>query len=182
MPSYFIHMILVCVLMQACVKTPETMKWPTMGAMTIIADESMRYIVEQEEDIFERTYPYAKLDIRYMTEQDMFQNFMQDTFQVIMTTRPLTAEEVSYFEQKQAHPRQYAFATGALAFIVNNNVTDSTYAYEELISLFKGQDQGKVFVIENAKSGITQDILRLIDKDELPKHIYALESKKEVIN
>jgi phosphate transport system substrate-binding protein len=182
MPNYILHIIFIGLLFMACVNKPEEMTGPTMGSLEIIADESMKYVVEQEENIFERTYPYAKLNIRYMPENDVIRSFMQDTFQVIMTTRQLTEEEVKYFEQRQAHPRQYAFATGALAFIVNKNVKDTTFTYETLITLFRDKEGGKLFVIENAKSGITGEILRLINSDTLPSHFYALNSKKEVID
>jgi phosphate transport system substrate-binding protein len=40
---------------------------------------------------------------------------------------------------------------------------------------------GVNFVIENVKSGITAEVLRLINKSELPGHFYALASKKEVL-
>ena len=36
-----------------------------MGSLRILADESIKDIVEQEEEIFERFYPYARLDITY---------------------------------------------------------------------------------------------------------------------
>jgi hypothetical protein len=38
-----------------------------------------------------------------------------------------------------------------------------------------------VFVLENAKSGITQEILKLLKQDQLPKHFYALNTKQEVL-
>lgn len=179
MPNSSLYMILSGLVFLACVDKPENRVGPTMGTLDIIADESMKYLVEQQENVFERTYPHAKLNIQYLPEHEMFRKFMQDTFKVIMTTRPLTSEEIAYFNQRQSHPIQSGFGTGAIAFIVNKNVADTVFTYEAIISLFK-EDQGKLFVIENAKSGITREILSVSGQSELPGHFYAFNTKKEV--
>ncbi len=153
-----------------------------MGTLDIAADENLRYIAEQEENIFERSYKYAQLDITYHPEYDIFKKFMGDSIKAIMTTRPLTEEEVSFFDKKNSHPRHYAFATSALAFITKKNPTDTAFTYEEMMSFFKDEKKGKLFVIENAKSGITHEVLRLMDTTSLPAHFYALNSRKEVID
>jgi phosphate transport system substrate-binding protein len=160
----------------------ENMIGPTMGTIDIVADESIRYIVEQEENIFERSYKYAQVNITYMPEADMIEQFMKDSTRVIMTVRPLTEEEVKYFENKNSYPRQTAFATSALAFLVSQNAPDTAFTYEDMISMFKDDDKGKLFVIENAKSGISNEIVQLINVEKLPKHFYALNSKREVID
>ena len=154
---------------------------PTIGSIDIIADESIRYIVEQEENIFERTYKHAKVNITYLPEHDMFRKFMEDSTRVIITTRPLSAEEISFFEQRQSHPQQTAFATGALAFIVSSNSRDTVYDFEEIMGMFQ-QQNGKTFVIENAKSGISTEMMKLIGTDSLPPHFYALKSKNDVVD
>ena len=155
---------------------------PTIGTVDIVADESIRYIIEQEENIFERSYKYAQVNITYLSEVDMFKKFMTDSVRVIMTSRPLTNAEVKLFEQKKSFPRQTAFATSALAFLVSKNGPDTAYTYEEMIDMFKDDQKGKLFVIENAKSGISQEIIKMINAETLPRHFYALNSKKEVID
>src|SRR5688572_14121912 len=108
-----LYIMLISTLLISCVQAPEKMVGPTMGTIDLVADESIRYIVEQEEDIFERTYKHAKVNIQYLPEHDMFQKLMADSVQVIISTRPLNEEEISYFDKKQSHPIQTVFATGA---------------------------------------------------------------------
>lgn len=176
------HTILaILLLLSACVKKAEEMVGPTTGSLDIIADESMRDIVQQEEEIFERNYKYAKLNITYLNEFDMFSKFSADSIDAIMTTRALTKEELDFFEKNNVHPRQYNFAKGAIAFVTNKNHSDTVYTYETILSMFGSPESGKVFIIENAKSGISNVILGLIDKSALPDHFYALTSKKEVM-
>lgn len=158
------------------------MTGPTMGELSIIADESMKDIVQQEEEIFERNYKYAKLNISYMNEYDMFNRFLADSIGAIMTTRALTKEELDHFKTLNSYPVQSVFAKGAIAFITNKNQTDTSYTYEQMLSMFKDSTSGKVFIIENAKSGITNVILQLINQNKLPKHFYALGSKKEILD
>ena len=169
-------------LAQACVKKVEDMSGPTMGNLDIVADESMKVIVEQEEEIFERSYKYAHLDIRYMNEYDLFEAFVADSTDVIMTNRSLTTEERNYFNQRNSYPRETMFGTGAIAFIKNKKAVDTTYVYEELVSSFTDTTGGNIFVLENVKSGVTREILRILKSDKLPSHFYALNTKQEVLD
>jgi len=169
-------------LLVACVRKVETMVGPTMGTLEIVADESMKNIVIQEEEIFERTYKYAHLNIRYTNEFDLFESFLKDSIRTIMTTRPLSLEEKSYFTEQKSYPRETQFATGAIAFIKNIKAIDTTVVYEELMQRFTNETSDEVFVLENAKSGITQEMLRLMHKEQLPKHFYALNTKQEVLD
>jgi len=166
----------------SCVRKTEQMEGPTMGTIAIIADETMKDIVQQEEEIFERNYQYAHLNIQYASEHDVVDAFLKDSTRTIMINRPLTAEEKNYFTEQHANPRQIIFATGAIAFIKNRKATDTTYVYEDLLHRFKDDTGSTVFVLENAKSGISQEILKLLQQDQLPKHFYALNTKQEVLD
>ena len=183
MNRYCIYFLFIFLFIHtACVKKTEEMTGPTIGTLSIISDESMKDIVQQEEEIFERNYKYAKLNITYLNEYDMFTRFLADSIDAIFTTRSLTNEELTHFDQNSIHPRQYSFAKGALAFVTNKSQPDTNYTYEAMVAMFKGESKGKVFIIENAKSGITNDILHLINKSKLPDIFYALGSKKEVLD
>ena len=176
------HIIIGSLFLAGCVKDPDKMEGPTIGSLYIIADEDIEYIVSQEEDIFERTYKHARLNITYMPEFEMFRHFMDDSVRVIMTTRPLSKEEIDFFDRKNSHPRQTSFATSALAFITAKNSKDTAFIYEQLIAMFRDSTGGKIFVIEDARSGISNEIMRVADLNELPSHFYAFDSKQEVIS
>lgn len=164
-----------------CVKKAEDIVGPTMGTLDIVADESMKDIVQQEEEIFERFYPYARLSITYTNEHDMFRKLLVDSVDYIIAARMLTDQETEFLSKRQSVPRHFQFATGAIAFVTNKNARDTTYSYEKLISMLSDETSGVRFVIENVKSGISQEVLRLINKSDLPGHFYALPSKKEVL-
>ena len=157
------------------------MTGPTIGSQEILADESCRSIIEQEEDIFERTYKYAHLSITYTNEQEVFQRFLSDSVQAVMTTRPLTSEEENYLIENGVTPRAYTYATSAIAFVKNNKAKDTTYVYEELLQLFSQGGSDVIFVLENARSGIAFALMELMNADKLPAHFYALNTKEEVL-
>src|SRR5690606_37492655 len=161
----------------SCNRKVEEISGPTIGQINILADEGLRELVSQQEEVFERLYTYAKLDIDYAPEFDVVSKFIQDSVDVIITYHKLNDEELAYFKQKASYPREFEFATGAIAFIVNRESADTLYTYEELTGLFRNPAGGKRFVIENVKSGITREILRLLDQSELPEHFYALDTK-----
>lgn len=165
----------------ACNKKPEEITAPTMGSLNLMADESIRGIVEQEEQIFERFYPYAHLEITYASENDIFNRLLEDSTDVILSTRSLSSEELNYLLQRQSVPKQFPFATGAIAFISNMASADTAWTYEDLVSRMKNESSGYRFVIENVKSGIANEVLRFINSDTLPRHFYALPNKQEVL-
>lgn len=173
--------LLLLILTMSCVRKAEDMEGPTIGTLDLMADENLRYIVDQQEDIFERNYQYAHLNITYKHEYDVFSAFMADTVDYIMAARMLTPEEMEYLENKQNIARHYHFATGAMAFVANQNTTDTTYTYENLKRAMSDEASGHLFVIENVKSGIAREVLQFINLAVLPGHFYALPSKEEVL-
>ena len=157
------------------------MTGPTIGKLDILVDESLKYIIEQEEEIFERTYKYADVNIRYMPEYELFKTFMNDTFKTAIISRALTNDERQFFIDKGVTPREFPFATSALAFITSGQPKDTAYTYEQMMEFWNKPESGKIFVIENAKSGIAYEVMRLLGRDTLPSHFYALKDKNEVI-
>lgn len=178
----FVSYMMFTLIAAGCVQKPETMSGPTIGSLDIIADESIRYIIEQEEEVFEETYKHADLDITYLPEFDMYREFMSDSVRMIVTTRTLTEEELEYFDQRQSHPVTTSFATGALAFITNSTGTDTAFTYEGIMEMMRNPGTGKLFVVENARSGISREVMSLLDTTALPSHFYAFQSKQEVVD
>lgn len=161
---------------------PEEMISPTTGHITILADESLKEIVEQEKEVFESTYKYAKLLIRYDSEYHNFNAFFEDSADVLFATRGLTSQESEFFRLKKIFPRQVHFASGALAFVVAKDSRDTAFTYENFTGLMKDSTQGKRFVIENNQSGIANQIMQITGTQRLPAHFFAQSTKANVID
>ena len=102
---YPICLCLSGLVLLSCNRDPEKMEGPTIGKLQIMADENLRYIVQQEEEVFESNYKYAQLDISYAAEQDVFNALLSDSIDAVIASRRLTPEELKFLDGKQQHPR-----------------------------------------------------------------------------
>jgi phosphate transport system substrate-binding protein len=164
-------------------KTEDTRKAATLGKMEIWCDESVKKIISQEEDVFEFSYKYADLDIKYATEDSIYKRFYTDSSDVIIVSHPLDTIEIKKFNKKKFFPRQFQFAVSAIAFITSKeNKGKVNYSFEELSTLLMSNDANQIFVVENKGSGLAFDILRHTKANTLSKNVFAQKSKNEVID
>ena len=71
----------------------------------------------------------------------MFTKLLDDSIDVIMTTRMLTDQKrPHYLSKRQSVPRHFQFATSAIAFIPNKNAADTAYTYENMNSMLGDSD------------------------------------------
>jgi phosphate transport system substrate-binding protein len=178
---YPICLYLSGMMLLSCNRDPEKMEGPTIGKLQIMADENLQYIVQQEEEVFENNYKYALLDISYAAEQDVFNALLNDSIDAVIASRRLTAEELKFLDGKQQHPREFEFATSAIAFIRHQQSADTVIVYEDLLNQMRDEQSGAVFVLEDAKSGIATTLLDVLDLENLPAHFFALNTKAEVL-
>jgi phosphate transport system substrate-binding protein len=165
----------------SCSEKPEEMIGPTIGSLNIIADENLRELISQEEQIFERTYKYAQLNIQYAPSNDVFNHFLKDSVDAIIVSRFLHETEKAWLQSQERIPREYPFARSALAFIQHKENPDSNRTYENLLSQLRNADSGQVFVLENMRSGIPEELLGHMQVDTMPSHIFAVPGQDGVL-
>ncbi|MEP7197636.1 MAG: substrate-binding domain-containing protein [Saprospiraceae bacterium] len=168
-----------------CKNQVDSSSSPTKGRISILCDEALKGIVEQEEQIFERDYPNSDVDILYVSDSMLFKQFIFDSSEIIISSRKLNAEELGYLDkQKNLHPKIFPFAVSAIAFINSINSTDSTLNYDSFINTLQGKDKqnSKTYVIECANSGLAGALMNFAQVKELPNGFYAQNSSLEVID
>ncbi len=174
---------LTFLIMSACKKNTQHPSSPTLGEVNILADISLQNILSQEEDIFERNYKYAQVNITYETEHQILKSFLQDSAEQIICARKLNDKETRFLEERKLIPRHYILGTTAIAFINNLSDQDTSYTYEEIHEIIRtGRKDIQAVVIEHAQSGIARMILNDLGMEQFPSHVYAKGSKEEVIN
>ncbi|MBK9722301.1 MAG: substrate-binding domain-containing protein [Saprospiraceae bacterium] len=170
----------------SCQEKKTTESTPTKGYISIACDQQIRNIMEQEEDIFEKTYKYASLNIKYENESTIYKMLGTDSIKTIISCRPLNNFEIKYFNSKQIHPRSFPFAIGALALLTSKEQKDSTILFEDFINLCKGHKQDhipfKTVLIEDVNSGIARYILEKIQADSFASNVYTLPDKDAILN
>jgi len=176
----------------ASFKDDET---PTTGKIKIAVDESYKLLLDTELYTFLSIYQDAHITPIYKPELDILKDFLDDSVQVIVTSRKLTNDEDQFLRSKTLVPRTTTVAYDALALIVNNHNPDSLIRYNDIKGIFNGSisnwhkinpkspSNDLKVVFDNEKSG---NVRYFIDRfklpNKLPAYCYAVNSNEEVVN
>ncbi len=169
----------------SCGKKMNTESSPTAGEISIYCDVSLKSIVEQEEQIFERNYPLAKINIQYLNENELYKGFINDSLEIIIATRDLDSTLLEYLDKvKNLHPRIFPFAVTANAFICSHKSIDTILTFENIIDALQGQGllKDKKFIIENKSSGIARTLIEMGALNQLPSNFFAVNNLDSVID
>ena len=183
--AYIFGLGTTIMLMTPSCKPKVTLSTPTEGHILVGVDQELMSLMVQMEDIFERNYNHAQVDLQAFEETDLINTFLKDSLQYIVTSRDLNQKELDYFKKLEIVPRRYSLGTSALAFVVNKaNLRDTALTYEKLLEFIciKPLSDFKQLVIENTRSGIAHVLLDKCQSENLPSHIYAKKSKSEVFD
>ncbi len=168
---------------------------PTTGHITIVADESLKPIIDSEYQVFSAIYKYAVIKFIYAPENELFNYIAKDSAQAMIIARPLNKDEENFFEKEKITPRPTKIAIDAIALITNKENKDSSITYEQVQKLISGQYQvwkdldpqsnlGDIHIVfDNAQSGAVRYISEnLLNNQALPKNCYAVKTNPDVID
>jgi phosphate transport system substrate-binding protein len=136
---------------------------PTGGKILILADESYEPLVQVQIDTFQEIYKYAKINVRYLPEAELFDQIMNnDTVRIAIAARDLSDAERKDFQIQKIIPRNLKIASDAVALIVNFDNPDSVITTEELKSILLGKLKTWK---ELNRGGIKDSILVVFDRN-----------------
>jgi phosphate transport system substrate-binding protein len=155
----------------------------TSGYEQILVDESFGPIIEDQEYLFENTYPNAKLDLVMKSENELLNLFLTDSIQVAIMARLLTDRERKYFEDRKIKVRINRFAIDGIALITHHSSTIENVDVAEINKLLRSENSSiKSLVFDNANSSTVRYFKELASIDSLPSNgIYALNTNTDVI-
>jgi phosphate transport system substrate-binding protein len=183
--KFSVLMLLISVFSGCSQKTPESKgeEYYTYGETTIVSDESLFPIVDDQQQVFHNSYKRAKINMVYKPLQEALNLFVNDSIDIAILPRMLTAKEAEYFERKKIRIRATKFATDGVALITGVNNNDSLITKQEIIDLLSGKsNKGRVLVFDNPQSSTVEYLMEMANVKELPKEsVYALKSNQEVI-
>jgi phosphate transport system substrate-binding protein len=183
---WFYLIILLLVIISACKNEASVESSPTIGKINIVCDIQLKDIIQQEEDIFEKQYKYADVDISYHNEYNVLKLLMEDSARIGILCRALNKQEIEFFKSRSVNPRMYPFAKGALALLCNKESKDTSIRYEDFIELCTGRKKESGFfhtvIIEDVKSGISQYVLDKAQIQKYPENVYTLEDKQTILS
>lgn len=174
-------------------KNGKPLNGPTSGETTIVADESLRPLVEAEIDVFNHTYKRAHVNAVYAPEIDAMDLFMKDSVQIAVVTRSLEPEEWEYFKKIKISVDTISVATSAVALIVNPANKDTIISVDQLQKVLQGKASnwkdiggrsrnGIEIVFDNRKSSLVRYLKDSIAKvDTLPANCFAVNNNEAVV-
>jgi phosphate transport system substrate-binding protein len=153
------------------------------GSAKMLADESFRPILEQEQYVFKSLYPNTKPELIYKTEAEAIKLLMSDSIRTAILARELSAGEVKLLTARTLPPEITPFAHDAVAIIVNQQSNDTLITVDELKQLLNGKVMtDKNVVFDNPNSSLVRYLKELSGNGQLKqKNIYALNTNKDVI-
>jgi phosphate transport system substrate-binding protein len=181
---YFIFISSLLFVLSSCQNNSGSVQQSyTSGFEQILVDESFAPIIEDQEYLFESTYPDAKLDLLLKSENELLNLFLNDSVQVAVLSRLLTPQETKHFEARNIKIRVNRFAIDGIALITKNPAKDSLILVQDIIKVLKGSDSSiQSLVFDNANSSTVRYFKELAGVNNLPaKGVYALNSNSEVI-
>ncbi len=114
-------LILVClglIFFIACKKSNKEEETILKGKATLLVDESIFPIVEDQQAVFETQYD-AKLNLLKNSESKIINFLLNDIAKIAVLPRKLSEAEEKAFSNKKITPKQTLFAKDAVVFITN---------------------------------------------------------------
>lgn len=197
--KYFIIFLFAAVLFSSCQERNKYGKiadTPTTGKITIVADESLKPIVEAEVETFNALHKDAHIDVIYMPEADAITSMLkEDSLKLAVVTRKLTADERKYLmETVKVRAREDSMAVSGIAVIVNKNNPDTLLSVDNLKDMLSGKitnwkqiggrsNNGIEIVFDNPNSGLIRQLKDSVARvDSLPKTCFAVNNNSAVVD
>jgi phosphate transport system substrate-binding protein len=179
----YLFLLLFSTLFFGCKKAEIEKETILKGTATILVDETIKPLMEDQIAVFQDKYD-AKILLESRSEKEAMQAFLKDTSRIVVLSRKLNAEEAKYFEQIKIKPKTTKIGTDAIAFISNKNNNDTLVALKDVILFMQGKAQTRIkgLVFDNPNSSTVRYINALAGIVEAPKDgIYSFKNNKEVV-
>jgi phosphate transport system substrate-binding protein len=153
------------------------------GSTTILVDETLTPIIEDQIEVFESKYN-AKINIVSLSESEVVLSLFKEKSGIAILSRNLTNEEKKIFEQNKINPKITKFATDAIAFISNRSNKDTLVDIKDIINFLQSKPNSKIkgLVFDNPNSSTVRYMNAIAGIKNIPeKGVFSFKSNEEVI-
>ena len=152
------------------------------GTTSILVDESLMPIVEDQVTVFESQYD-AKIKLLPKSEKEAVIDFSKGVSRIIILSRDLNKDEKAFFENKKIKPIVTAFAIDAVTFVKNNKSNDTLIELKQVIDFLKGSKNDiKGLVFDNPNSSSVRYLCELAGIESLPTEgVFSVKTNNEVL-
>lgn len=180
--TIFFGVGLVFISLYSCKGDSEKKETILTGTTSILVDESILPIVEDQVAVFENQYN-ATIKLVPQSEKESVQSFINNKARTIVLARKLNATESSIFKNRKIKPLETPFAIDAIALIKNKKTKDSIQEISEIVDFLKGNPTKiKGLVFDNANSSTTRYFLELAGLKSMPDAgVFSFKTNEEVL-
>src|SRR5215213_456248 len=115
------------------------------GTIHISADESFKPVIDSQVQVFESSYPQAKIIVHYKPEAECLKDFAVDSIRMVIATRGFTpAEEKFMSDSMKVDASSLVIAYDAIAVIVHPQSPDTLFKMDEIKSMLLGKSPKKL--------------------------------------
>jgi len=153
------------------------------GTATILVDETLTPIIEDQVAVFESNYD-AKIKIVSKSESEVVISLLKEKSTIVVMSRNLTVEENKIFEQKKIIPKITKFATDAIALIANKSDNDTLIDLRNVVEFLQGKQNSSIkgLVFDNPNSSTVRYMNNIAGIKAIPeKGVYSFKTNQEVI-
>jgi phosphate transport system substrate-binding protein len=156
------------------------------GTIHISADESFKPVIDSQIQVFESSYPDAKIIAHYKPEAECLKDFAVDSIRMVIATRGYTESEERFMsDSMRINPSKLVVAYDAIAVIVNPGSADTLFTMTEIKDLLQGRSAKKLAAVFDGVSA-TSTVRFVIDSvlkgQSLGANVTAAKSSEEVID
>jgi phosphate transport system substrate-binding protein len=176
-------LIIVSFLFVECKQNEQNEQTILKGSVSILVDETLIPIVEDQVAVFESSYD-AKIKLVPESESEVLNSLVTEKAGIAIMARNLTKDELKIFEQKKIIPRITPFATDAIAFITNKNNNDTLVALKNIVEFMQGKPNSTIkgLVFDNPNSSTVRFMNNLAGIKATPKQgVFSFKTNEEVI-
>ncbi len=156
---------------------------PFRGETTVGVDISLRPAIEPVVMMFERTYPQARLRVRYLPQEEAIAGLMSDSLSAVVVCRPFVQAESLALMEEKIRPKQVQVAWDGVAVIGHLSRQDSTLRWDSLKAWLERPESPYVFVVEaGGGSSVYQYLRDSLLAGQAPKaKLYQLDSMPAIL-
>ena len=180
--SEFLLLIAFAFLLVTCKKDNQK-ETILQGETTILVDQTLTPIIEDQVQIFEDQYK-AKINIESKSEGEIIETLVKNSSRIAILSRTLTKEEANYFASNKLVPKITPFAKDAIALIINKSNNDTLIALQDVLELMQGKQPSKYkgLVFDNPNSSTARYLCELAGVKNLPaSNVFSYQTNEEVI-
>lgn len=190
-----ISILFIAILFVSC---EEKKKAPTdtttRGEVNIVVDESFQKLLNNQIYTFESLYPDATINAAFLPENEALPRLINDSCKVVVICRDISAVERKQFEAKNIFPISTKIAEDAIAIVVNNSNSNTTFTVKQIKSILLGTDslwsqlnpslqKEKIAIVFDNKGSANTNYMKdsLLKGQKFSKNAFAVNTNAEVI-